>query len=93
VSFSASLVQIYNATSSPARFENKNLFLSLKNVGLHKNHRNLSTRTCMFELLLQTFWAKKKTCKKSADLHPRQGNLLQWNIFTGLNKTYLHFTK
>jgi hypothetical protein len=23
------------------------------------NHRNLSTRRCMFELLLQTFWAKK----------------------------------
>jgi hypothetical protein len=56
-------------------------------------HRNLSTRTCMFELLLQTFWAKKKSCKKSADLHPRQGNLLLWNIFTGLNKTSLHFTK
>jgi hypothetical protein len=34
----------------------------------------------MFELLLQTFWAKKKPCKKSADHHPRQGNLLQWNI-------------
>jgi hypothetical protein len=25
--------------------------------------------------VLQTFWAKKP-CKKSADLHPRQGNLL-----------------
>jgi hypothetical protein len=37
-------------------------------------HRNLSTKTCMFELLLQTFWAKKPY-KKSADLHPRQGNL------------------
>jgi hypothetical protein len=46
----------------------------------------------MFELLLQTFWAKKP-CKKSADLHPRQGNLLHWNIFIGLNKTSLHFTK
>jgi hypothetical protein len=37
----------------------------------------------MFELLLQTFWAKKPL-KKSADPHPRQGNLLHWNIFTGL---------
>jgi hypothetical protein len=46
----------------------------------------------MFELLLQTFWAKNP-CKKSAYLHPRQGNLLQWNIFTGLNKTSLHLTK
>jgi hypothetical protein len=47
----------------------------------------------MFELLLQTFWANKNPCKKSANLHPRQGNLLHWNIFTGLNKTSLHFTK
>jgi hypothetical protein len=46
----------------------------------------------MFELLLPTFWAKKLV-KKSADLHPRQGNLLHWKIFTGLNKTSLHFTK
>jgi hypothetical protein len=45
----------------------------------------------MFELLLQTFWAKKT--QKSADLHPGQGNLLHWSIFTGLNKTSLHFTK
>jgi hypothetical protein len=55
--------------------------------------RNLSTRTRMFEMLLQTFWAKKTPCKKSADLHPRQGNLLHWNIVTGLSKTSLHFTK
>jgi hypothetical protein len=46
----------------------------------------------MFELLLQKFWGKKPS-KKSADLHPRQGNLLNWNIFTGLNKTFLHFTQ
>jgi hypothetical protein len=25
----------------------------------------------------------EKTCKKFADLHPRHGNLLQKNIFTG----------
>jgi hypothetical protein len=49
-------------------------------------HRNLRTRMSMFALVQQTFWAKK-TCKKSADLHPRQGNLLQRNIFTGPNKT------
>jgi hypothetical protein len=30
------------------------------------------------------FW--RKTLVKSADLHPRQGNLLQRNILTGLNK-------
>jgi hypothetical protein len=45
-------------------------------------------RTRMFALVQQTFWAKK-TCKKSADLHPRQGNLRQSNLFTGLNKTTL----
>jgi hypothetical protein len=28
-----------------------------------------------------------------ADLHPREGNLLQRNIFTGVYKTSLHFTK
>jgi hypothetical protein len=45
-------------------------------------HRNLSARTRMFALVLQTFWGKKP-CKKSAYLHPRQGNLLNWNICTG----------
>jgi hypothetical protein len=48
-------------------------------------HRNLSTRTSKFALVQQTFLAKK-TCKNSADLHPIQGNLLQRNIFPGLNK-------
>jgi hypothetical protein len=41
-------------------------------------HRNLSTRTRMFELLLQNILGKNP-CKKSADLHPRQGNLPHWN--------------
>jgi hypothetical protein len=38
------------------------------------------------------FW-QKNLVKKSDDLHPRQGNLLQRNIFTGLNKTSLYNTK
>jgi hypothetical protein len=38
-------------------------------------------------------FGRKNPCKKSAYLHPRQSNLLHWNIFTGLNKTSLHFTK
>jgi hypothetical protein len=42
----------------------------------------------MFVLVRKTFLAKK-ACKKSADLHPRQGNLLQRHIFTGLNKPLL----
>jgi hypothetical protein len=29
-------------------------------------------------------FGRKKPCKKSAALHPRQGNLLERNIFTGL---------
>jgi hypothetical protein len=37
------------------------------------------------------FWQKNHV--KSADLHPRQGNLLQRNIFPGLNKTSLYNTK
>jgi hypothetical protein len=40
----------------------------------------------LFALVQQTFLAKNP-CKKSADLHPGQGNLLQRNIFAGLNKT------
>jgi hypothetical protein len=56
------------------------------------NHRNLCTRRSMFALVQKTFW-RKKPCKKSADLHPRQGNLLQRNIFTGLNQTSLYNTK
>jgi hypothetical protein len=32
-------------------------------------------------------------CKKSADLHPRQGNLQHRSIFTGLNKTFLYYAK
>jgi hypothetical protein len=46
----------------------------------------------MSALVQQTF-LEKNPCKKSADLHPRQGNLIQRNIFTGLSKTSLHFTK
>jgi hypothetical protein len=33
--------------------------------------------------------AVKKPCKKSADLQPRQGNLLHRNIFTGLNNLFI----
>jgi hypothetical protein len=35
----------------------------------------------------------KNTLEKLADLHPRQGNLLQRNNFSGDCKTSLHFTK
>jgi hypothetical protein len=62
------------------RFKSRNSFL-LKLLVWSKRyshcttHRNLSTRTSKFELVQQTFLAKKP-CKKSADLHPRKGNLL-----------------
>jgi hypothetical protein len=42
--------------------------------------------------VLQIFFGKEP-CKKSADLHPRQGNLLQRNNFSVVYKTSLHFTK
>jgi hypothetical protein len=38
----------------------------------------------MFALVLQIFWAKKP-CKKSADLHHRQGSLLHRKIIAGLS--------
>jgi hypothetical protein len=44
----------------------------------------------MSALVQKTFLAEKNLCKKSADLHPRQGNLLQRNSFTGLTKTSLY---
>jgi hypothetical protein len=36
---------------------------------------------------------KEHLVKKSADLHPRQGNLLQRNNSSVFYKTSLHFTK
>jgi hypothetical protein len=39
----------------------------------------------MLAQVWQTFWAKKP-CKKSAHLHPRQGNLLHWDILQGSTK-------
>jgi hypothetical protein len=35
----------------------------------------------------------KHIIRKSADFHPRQGNLLQRNNLSGAFKTSLHFTK
>jgi hypothetical protein len=41
----------------------------------------------MFELLLQTFWAKKTLVKSLLiSALDKVGNLQHWNIFTGLNK-------
>jgi hypothetical protein len=39
----------------------------------------------MFAVVQQTF-LEKKPGKKSADLHPRQGNLIQSNNFSAVNK-------
>jgi hypothetical protein len=64
-------------------------------------HRNLRNGTTIEILELQQvcwhrfceyFWGKTP-CKKSADLHPRQGNYYQRNHFSAVYKTYLHFTK
>jgi hypothetical protein len=45
------------------------------------NHRNLRSRTSMLAQALQIFWGKETPCKKLADLHPRQGNLLEKEHF------------
>jgi hypothetical protein len=47
----------------------------------------------MFALVLQIFFWKEHLVKNLADLHPRQGNLLQRNHFSGVYKTSLHFAK
>jgi hypothetical protein len=40
----------------------------------------------MFALALQTFFGEKIPCQKSANLHPRQGNLLHRNNFSLFTK-------
>jgi hypothetical protein len=40
----------------------------------------------MLAQVLQIFLGERTSCKKLADLQPRQGNLLQRNIFTGSTK-------
>jgi hypothetical protein len=49
--------------------------------------RNLGSRTSMLAQVLQILYGKEHL-----DLHPKQGNLLQRNIFTGLkqNLSLLH---
>jgi hypothetical protein len=37
--------------------------IKAKPMGMPFQHRNLRSRTCMFELLLQKFWAKKNLVK------------------------------
>jgi hypothetical protein len=40
---------------------------------LSYTHRNLRSRTSMLAQVLQIYLGKEHLCKKSADLHPRQG--------------------
>jgi hypothetical protein len=48
----------------------------------------------MLELLLQTFWGEKNLVKSLLiSTLDKVICILHWNIFTGLNKTSLHFTK
>jgi hypothetical protein len=49
--------------------------------------------TSTLALVLQIFFGETTPCKKSADLHLRQANLLQRNNFSGVCKTSLHLTK
>jgi hypothetical protein len=57
-----------------------------------ENHRNLRTRTSMLAQALQFFW-ERTPGKKVADLHPRQGNILQRNNFSGVYETFLYSWK
>jgi hypothetical protein len=57
-------------------------------------HRNLrSTKNKYVGTGLANILEERTPCKKSADLHPTQGNLLQRNNFSAVYKTSLHFTK
>jgi hypothetical protein len=60
---------------------------------LRFSHRNLRTRTSTLAQVVQIFGGKEHLVKKSADLHPRQGNLLQRSNFSAAYKTSLNFTK
>jgi hypothetical protein len=55
-------------------------------------HRNLKTRTITLAQVMQIFFGERTPCKRLADLHPRQGNLLQREqFFIGLqNLSSLH---
>jgi hypothetical protein len=52
------------------------------------NHRNLVLERACLRWSSKHFW-RKKPCKKSADLLPRQGNLLQRNILQASTKPLL----
>jgi hypothetical protein len=56
-------------------------------------HGNLRNKTSMFANGPVNIFGERTPRKILADLHPREGNLLQRNIFTGVYKTSLHFTK
>jgi hypothetical protein len=47
-----------------------------------EKHGNLRTRTRMLAQVLKRFFGERTPCKKLADLHLRQGNLLQRNKFS-----------
>jgi hypothetical protein len=60
----------------------------------YKNHRNLTFRIYKYVGAgLANIFGERTPCEKLADLYPRQGNLLQRNIFSAVYKTSLHFTK
>jgi hypothetical protein len=54
------------------------------NLFLNKTSRNVSTDP------VKNVW-ERTPCKKADGVQHRQGNLLQWNNSTGVNKTSLHF--
>jgi hypothetical protein len=45
------------------------------------------------QVCLANIFGERTPCNKLADLHPRQGNLLQRNNFSVVYQTSLHFAK
>jgi hypothetical protein len=63
-----------------------------RSEGTYYNHRNLSMESACLSCSCIHF-GKKTLVKSLLIITLEKGNLLQWNIYTGLNKTSLLFTK
>jgi hypothetical protein len=60
VSYNASVVKIYNATSSLVRFQNKNIFYSLKNALVYFNAGAVNSQVRGIENYIKPFLTNEK---------------------------------
>jgi hypothetical protein len=86
-------VSSLNCPLCQLRIPNSDEELTLHLFAVHGKNVEILDLECVCLSCSCKHFGQKKYCKKSADLHPRQGNLLHRNIFTGLNKTSFHYTK